>query len=81
MAWTSAPAKISDRELTTGRHSVCTRIRRSPATEEHSEGQMTGGASHDGGQLTGGASHDGGQLTGGASHDPEERHMTRRSVT
>lgn len=36
MAWTSAPAKMSDRELTTGRHKVWTRILRSPATEDAS---------------------------------------------
>lgn len=36
MAWTSAPAKISDRELTTGRHKVWTRILRSPKREDAS---------------------------------------------
>jgi hypothetical protein len=30
MAWTSAPAKTSDRELTTGKHMVWTRILLSP---------------------------------------------------
>lgn len=36
MAWTSAPAKMSDRELTTGRHKVWTRILRSPTREDAS---------------------------------------------
>lgn len=34
IAWTSAPAKISDRELTTGRHKVWTRILLSPKREK-----------------------------------------------
>lgn len=34
MAWTSAPAKMSDRELTTGRHNVWTRILLSPVGEK-----------------------------------------------
>lgn len=36
MACTSAPAKMSDSELTTGRHKVWTRILRSPAREDAS---------------------------------------------
>jgi hypothetical protein len=35
MAWTSAPAKMSDREFTTGKHMVWTRIRRSPVEIQH----------------------------------------------